>query len=488
MSAAGGSVSFSRLKRRALSIGAVKVFDHAMQFLLPLVLVRCLDTATFGEYRLLWLAVGTIMGFATLNMCGTLYYFVPRSDAPRKRLYVHQTIIYLALSGLICGLFVSPANPLLPAPIRPLEHYGLLVPAFVALWVLSSLLDRLPTVDERIAWQAYSTVGTSAMRVALMAAGAWFTGDFMIMLWLLLAVALTKVGLLAYYVWRGHGLGRPWFEWAAFSEQFRHSAPLGLNNALAGFRGNADQWVAAALFSLTSFAAFSIAAVVCQLVYILRQSIMEAFLPSMSRMHAVANVRGVLEMNSRGNVIVGKLLYPTLAFVFVFAPELVTMAYTASYSQAAPVVRVYIVGMLASVVEMGSLVMLLRQGTYALGVTGFTLAVSVAVSWTAAHFFGLPGAAAGSVLALYLDRVLLLRRVAWHTGIALRRLQDWRTLATHLAVAASSGAAAWIVSDALLTAQGPLVRLGAGAAVIALVHAPMHLPRLLQLASKRMHT
>jgi hypothetical protein len=137
---------------------------------------------------------------------------------------------------------------------------------------------------------------------------------------------------------------------------------------------------------------------------------------------------------------------------------------------------------------MGSLVMLLRQGTYALGVTGFTLAVSVAVSWTAAHFFGLPGAAAGSVLALYLDRVLLLRRVAWHTGIALRRLQDWRTLATHLAVAASSGAAAWIVSDALLTAQGPLVRLGAGAAVIALVHAPMHLPRLLQLASKRMHT
>ena len=68
MSAASGGVSFARLKRRALSIGAVKAFDHAMQFLLPLVLVRCLDTATFGEYRLLWLAVGTIMSFATLNM------------------------------------------------------------------------------------------------------------------------------------------------------------------------------------------------------------------------------------------------------------------------------------------------------------------------------------------------------------------------------------------------------------------------------------
>jgi hypothetical protein len=142
MSAAGGTVSFSRLKRRALSIGAVKVFDHAMQFLLPLVLVRCLDTATFGEYRLLWLAVGTIMGFATLNMCGML-----RTRAalrrPAQALYVHQTIIYLAL-GPDLRLVRESAGPLLPAPIRPLEHYGLLVPAFVA---LGAQLAARPAAD-----------------------------------------------------------------------------------------------------------------------------------------------------------------------------------------------------------------------------------------------------------------------------------------------------------------------------------------------------
>ncbi len=477
MSSASGAVSLSRLKRRALSIGAVKAFDHAMQFLLPLVLVRCLDTATFGEYRLLWLAVGTIMSFATLNMCGTLYYFVPRSEPQRKRLYVHQTLIFLALSGLACGFFVSPANPLLPAPIRPLEQHGAVLPVFVALWVIASLLDRLPTVDERIAWQAYATVGVSAMRVVLTAAGAWFTGDFHVMLWLLMAVVLTKTGLLAYYVGRRHGLGRPWFEWSTFSEQFRHSAPLGLNAAFYGFRGNADQWVAASFFSLTSFAAFSVAAVVGQLVHILRQSVMESFLPSMSRLQAAGNVRGMLEMNSRGNVMVGRLLYPGLAFVFVFAPELVTMVYTASYSEAAPVMRVYIIGMLASVVEMGSLVMLLRQGTYVLGVTAVTLAVSIAVSWIAAHFFGLPGAAAGSVLALYLDRLLVLRRVARQTGIALRQLQDWRTLATQLAFAAVSGLVAWFIAERLAGGAAAPMRVAAGGAVFALGYAALYLRR-----------
>ena len=481
----GGNASFSTLKRRALSIGAVKVFDQAMQFLLPLVLVRCLDTVTFGEYRLLWLVVGTVMSVATLNMSGTLFYFVPRSDERRRRLYVHQALIFLALSGLACALLVSPANPLLPAPMQPLAQYGWVVPAFVGLWVLGALLDALPTVDERIRWQASATVGLSALRVLLMAAAAWFTGDFRVMLWLLLALVLARLGLLLYYVWRRHGLGRPWLEWAAFSEQFRHSAPLGLNNAFFGLRGNADQWVAASLFSLASFAAFSIAAVVGQLVHILRLSVMEAFLPSMSRLQAAGNVRGMLEMNSRGNVMVGKLLYPGLAFAFVFAPELVTLVYTASYSEAAPVMRVYIIGMLARVVEMGSLVMLLREGTYVAIVTAINLAISVAVSWVAAQQFGLAGAAAGSVLAIYLDRVLVLRRVARRTGIALAHLQDWRTLGMELALAASSGAAAWILADRILAAQGPLARLAAGAAVIALVHAAVHCSGLLQSATKR---
>ena len=53
MTAASKAIAAGGLKRRALSLGMVKAFDQAMQFLLPVVLVRCLDAATFGEYRLL---------------------------------------------------------------------------------------------------------------------------------------------------------------------------------------------------------------------------------------------------------------------------------------------------------------------------------------------------------------------------------------------------------------------------------------------------
>ena len=365
MNAAAKAISFRRLTRRALSIGAVKAFDKAMKFLLPVVLVRCLDTATFGEYRLLWLVVGTVMTVATLNMAGGLNYFLPRSAAPRKRLYVHQTMLFFAASALVFAALTGPWNPLLPAAVAPLEKYGALVPAFVGLWVAAILLDQLPTIDERVRWQAWASVAMSLLRVALIAAGAWASGDLAVVMWLLLAAVAVKLAVLAAYVARFHGFGAPWFERRAFAEQFRHVAPLGLAGALYGLRAQADQWVAAALFALQSFAAFSIAAVLNPLVVVFRQSVVEAFLPNMSRLQASGDVRGMMELNSRGNVLVGTLLYPVLAFVFAFAEEMVTLVYTAAYLEAAPVMRVYILGIAVLVVEMGSVLLLLRQGPFA---------------------------------------------------------------------------------------------------------------------------
>src|SRR5262245_15801350 len=196
VTAAARAIAAEGLKRRALSLGMLKAFDQAMQFLLPVVLVRCLDAASFGEYRLLWLAVGTIVALATLNMAGGLYFFLPRSDAAGKRLYVHQTMVYLAGAGLACAWLVSGWNPLLPDAIAPLAKYGALVPAFVALWLAALLLEYLPTIDERIGWQAWATIAVSLARILLLGAGAWFTGDLEVMLWLLLAVTTLKLGLL----------------------------------------------------------------------------------------------------------------------------------------------------------------------------------------------------------------------------------------------------------------------------------------------------
>jgi O-antigen/teichoic acid export membrane protein len=421
--------------------------------------------------------VGTVMTIATLNMGGGLYYFLPRADARKRRLYIHQTMLFLAVSGLVSAALAGPWNPLLPRALEPLQGEGALIAAFIALWVVAALLDYLPTVEEQIRWQAVATVTTSVLRVVLVAAAAWWAGDLASMLWMLLVAVAVKLALLAYYVYRRHGLGRPWFERAAFSGQLRHCAPFGVSNALYSLRAQSDQWVAASLFALSSFAAFSVASMVGHVVHILRHSVMEAFMPTMSRMEAAGDMRGMMAMNSRANVLVGTVLYPLLALAFAFAEEIVTIVYTAAYLEAAPVMRVYIAGMAIMVVEVGSIVLLLRQGAFALCITALVLPLSVALSWAAADRIGLPGAALGSVLAIYLDRALLLRRVSRHTGIALRELQDWGALARTAALSAACGLLAWGVVQQFPAEAGPMVRLLAGAALLAAAYGALSLRR-----------
>jgi O-antigen/teichoic acid export membrane protein len=210
-------------------------------------------------------------------------------------------------------------------------------------------------------------------------------------------------------------------------------------------------------------------------VHLFRQSVMEAFMPSMSRMEAAGDLRGMMQLNSRANVMVGTALYPLLAFAFGFAEDIVTLVYTAAYVEAAPAMRVYVIGMAVMVIEIGSLVLLLRQGAFALRLAMVLLAVSAAVSWLAAQELGLAGAAAGSVLAVYLDRILMLRRVSRHSGIGFTRLQDWGGLGRALAFAAFAAGLAWVVVQVCIPEANPFPRLVLGTVVLAVVYGPLAL-------------
>ncbi|HET7197642.1 MAG TPA: oligosaccharide flippase family protein, partial [Burkholderiales bacterium] len=273
------------------------------------------------------------------------------------------------------------------------------------------------------------------------------------------------------YVGRFHGWGRPWLARASFAGQLRYAAPFGLSGALFSLRGQADQWVAATLFALHSFAAFSIAAIVGQVVNIFRTAVLEAFFPSMSRLEAAGDMAAAMEMNARANEMVGWALFPFLAFAFLFAEDLVSLVYTRAYVAAAPVMRVYIVGMLVIIVELSSLLQLLRQGVFNAALNATLLALSVSVSWSAGAHLGLPGAAAGSVLALFIDRAVTTRRIRALTGVPVRRQQRWGRLARLLLTSMIAAAIAWFVVDRLMRGERAMLRLLAGALIIGGIYA-----------------
>jgi O-antigen/teichoic acid export membrane protein len=464
-----------RLVKRALSLGAAGAIDYGLQFLLPVVLTRCLDADAFGQYRVLWLAAGTVMAVVTLSVPGSLYYYLPRSGADDKRLYINQTLLFLALAGVLAAWAVSPWNPLLPEMMRGFPPNEAILPIFILLWMASWLLDVLPAAEERVAWQARATVALSALRAIALSLTAWVTGELGPVLLVLVAFVAIKVAVLLFYIARYHGLRGPLVRKSAFADQLHHAGLFSVASTLYMLQAQADQWIAATLFSMAMFASFSVAAVVAPLVNLCRQSMNYAFLPTMSRCHSDGDIPGMVELNRRANVIVGTLIYPLLAFAFVFTEEIVTLVYTATYLDGVPVMRIYILGLAAMAVETGTVTLQLRQGRHQVIMSAGLLMLSIPVSWLGALQFGLPGAALGSVTAIYFDRYFTLRMMAGKTDIPIRRLQDWRSLGLWVLFGSVAALCAWGVVELCLPAAGALARLALAGVCMGLVYGALQI-------------
>jgi O-antigen/teichoic acid export membrane protein len=454
------------LGRRVLSLGIANGFDVGLQFLLPVLLARSLESADFARYRLLWLVTGTVMAIVTQAMAGSLYYFLPRSAPRDRRLYVNQAVLYLASAGALAAWAVSGTNPWTPSSVRALDPAGWIVPAFVFLWVVGSLLDLIGAAEERIRFQARTVIVLSVLRVAAVGTAVAIGTDFRPVLLALLAHAGVKVAVLLWYIGRHHGLGPPFVRRDALADQLRQSTPFGVAGTLFGLRGQADQWVANALFDPGRFASLSIAALLSPLVNLCRQSVAQVLLPSVSRLQAAGDVRGMLELNSRGSVMVATIIYPLLAFAFVFADEIVAIVYTTKYGDAAPVIRVYALGLWPLAIELSSLMLLLRQATFSVTLGAVALAASIVISYLSAAAFGLAGAAAGSVAAIYIEYGATLVRIALVTGTPVARLQDWKSLFRLLGCAAFAGTLAWQVARYGAGSAPPVARLALGAPVL----------------------
>lgn len=453
----------SSLKRGALSMTAANMLDFGLQFLLPVLLVRLLPSAAFADYRLVWLAIGTAMAVAPFALPRSLFYFLPRLAPGARAVYVRRTLLLLLASGAIAGLLLGPWNALLPATLRAVDGAAWFMPAFLGLWVAASLIEFLPNARGDMRGQAGVIVALALLRVLMVGAAA-FWGRADIVFAVLVAYAAIKLTLVLrhiglHYGWRqGQRPGAVRREPGAaepggagsLRTQLAYVLPFGLSSALFLLRGQADQWVAAALFPASVFAAFSIAAVIMPLLTLVRNSVSNAIAPRLSALQSERDQAGMLRLNQRANLASAYVLLPTLMLCAVLAVHIVTLVYTTAYLAAAGVMRINALALLGVTVEVSTLTVVLGQGRFLLAADAVLLCVSLVASTAGALLFGLPGAALGNALTLVAGNAFSFWRVARVTGVPWRRLQHWSLLLRILLATLGAGSATALLDRAEL--------------------------------------
>ena len=98
----------SRIRRRAGFLAAAGLLEYALQFCVPVILVRHLTTQEFGDYRLVWLVAETGLILFPLFLPQSLFYFLPLAAPGTRPKLVGNTFASLfALGGLAILLLLG---------------------------------------------------------------------------------------------------------------------------------------------------------------------------------------------------------------------------------------------------------------------------------------------------------------------------------------------------------------------------------------------
>jgi O-antigen/teichoic acid export membrane protein len=429
--------------------------------------VRTIEPTTFGEYRLFWLLVTTVALLFPFDMPRSLLFFFVRLDSEGRRLYVGQTVLFLLATTMIATLLIFVFGNALPSGMKDLLHgHGFLLAAFLIVWNLGLLLDVLPNAAGQIRWQAQAILATSMLRAALIISAAVIFQRFEEVLVATLIAACMRLGLLAYFIARYCGIRLFPLNKQQFRVQLRYGLPFGVAGLLWGMRKQAEQWIVATMFSSVVFGIFSIATTLLMPFEILRGVLGNLLLPRMSHLHSLGRHEELLRLNNQGNVIISAVMFPAIAALFAFSDEVIQLMFTKEYVSGSPVLRIYLVQTLISA-EIATLLNVFGQGSAIMRYEASVLPFAVITSLVSAWYYGLPGAAIGSVLATFVTYTLCLRRLSKVMSVPVARLQDWTVLGK-LSIASAVSALAIRCSADLLQPSTPIAAIGGPAAVLVL--------------------
>lgn len=462
------------LRRSASWLAVAGAVEYGLQFAMPVILVRCLDETTFGQYRLLWLLAGTMLAIAPAFMPQSLFYFLARAEAGQKQQVIGNVLIYLIGAGVVAGVVASGWNPWLQEAARHLsvQTHGMSA-LFLGIWVVASMLDVLPTADANARWQARAIIGLAFFRTLLLAAAALVTADIVWVVAAMLVVATVKIALLAFYIRTHREQGKLRWSATTLKRQLTYALPFAVGNGLFLLRIQADQWVVVSMLSPALYATFSIAATVLPIATLIRQPVNNALLPRLNSAHADGNAAEAVRLIARSNGAAALLLLPVVGILLVTASEVVEIMYTSRYRQAAPVMQVYLIGMMMSTFAVGHVLSALGKGRFAALNSACCLVLSVVLSIVGVREFGLVGAATGSVASLAFGILWSLWVVSRTLGVAMHRLLEWRILLP--AFAGSVFGMAGVIALSQAVAWHPLPMLLAKGAVYLAMFIPFFL-------------
>ena len=391
---------------KTLVIAASNAATALVSLLIAAILSRHFDYRDYATYRQTLLAYHFVGPLLALGLPAALYFFLP-GEKRRARAVLLENLALLALSGFLFALFLVCGGNLLIADrfSNPDLKVTLLIFAlYPILFLPTTSTGSTLVAQNRVAWLTFHTIGTRLARLALVGLAILIFPHSPIAV--VAATTISGAVVLAsglFLMLRAVPRGvesRP--TRAGMASQLKYAVPIGLALMMEGIALSIDQVLVSALCRPEEYAVFVNGAMEIPFLKVITAAATAVILPELVAFYKEGRKADALALWRKGARKVSFLLLPLGGVLFVVAPELMTVLYSAEYVESARPFRIYLLLLPARLVFFTAIFQAANRSDLILKRAVGTLILNTAVSYPMILFFGVEGAAWGTVIVFWI--------------------------------------------------------------------------------------
>jgi O-antigen/teichoic acid export membrane protein len=460
---------------RAAWIMSARTVAFVLSFALPLLLVRRLDQTAFGQYKQVFLVVGTAMNVLPLGFHMSAFYFLPRETERRGEVVFNILLFHLFVGLLACLAFV--VRPTLLASLFPgsseLVAYAPALGLVLLLWIVSSFLESIAMANQETKTATLFIVSMQLARTGLLLAAAIVFASVESLIYAaIIQGALQTIVLVVYLFMRFEGFGRR-FDPRLLRTQLSYALPLGLAGFLYSMQMDMHNYFVSNRFDAATFAIYAIGCFNLPLIHILSDSIGSVMIPRVAELEKRGARREIVVLISRMMRKLAAAYFALYAFLIVTGQEFIVVLFREQYLASWPIFAINLamipLGMIISAYD-PVMRAYPEHRFFLLRVRAVLLGALFVALWFGTRRFGLVGVISLVVLTNLLERIVVAVRCGKALGMTWGELSLFKDVGKLACAATCAALATALVRAVLVEAMPPFFVLAICGVVFACVY------------------
>jgi O-antigen/teichoic acid export membrane protein len=344
------------LSTQSIAVFIGQVSGFAVNFLTPVLLVRLISKSDYGVLQQFVLMGNTLLPILGLGLASSLYYFFPVKTGSQRNSFVFNTWLQMAVSGLMFLLVFSYLGKeiLELLGMEVLSSAGRLVAIYIMFLLSGTFIDFLFVLEQRVRMSMVFNPIDKTFRLLLVTGAAFFTQDVLSCLLALLIYAGLRFAFISYYVLTRYYEPSVWGSmFGNVKSQLAYSLPFAAGIIFTTLSQRVDKLLVNRYITEEEFASYSLAFFSIPLISQAFTSINNVVTPQITKFMANDQIRQAHDLYTQVVSKTSSLAFPAIVFFTIMAPELITFLFTASYLDATPYYRAYLLMFLFTMTSYG---------------------------------------------------------------------------------------------------------------------------------------